>query len=261
MSSISTERIISRLDEHLHKNDYASAERHLLFWLSEAKNADDGRALLLICNELMGLYRKTGRERDALESAQSALDTVNLLRIEDTVGAATAYLNAATVYKAFGKADVSIALFEKARHIYERDLDESDERLAGLYNNMALTLVDLGRFDEAEAIYQKAIRIMENSEDGAPSAAITYLNLANAAEAQFGLVDAENMITDYVLRARELLEKHEKRDGNYADYANYASYASYAFVCEKCASVFDYYGYFIYAAELKERARRIYEGT
>ena len=145
--------------------------------------------------------------------------------------------------------DKAIALFERARAIYERELDPTDSRMAGLYNNMALTLVDLGRFDEAEKLYKKAICIMESSDDGAPSAAITYLNLANAIEARIGLLDAEETIGEYLTRARELLEDHKNLDGNYA------------FVCEKCASVFDYYGYFMYAAELKERARRIYEGT
>ena len=246
---LSTERIISKLDEHLHKNDYISAERHLLYWLDEAKRIDDSRAELLICNELMGLYRKTGRRDEALAFARNALDTVEKLNISSTVGAGTAYLNAATVYKAFSMPEKSIALFERAREIYERELDSTDDRMAGLYNNMALTLVDLERYDEAEGMYKKAIRIMENSEDGAPSAAITYLNLANAAETRLGLVEAEEIISDHLARARELLENHKKFDGNYA------------FVCEKCASVFDYYGYFVYTAELKERARRIYEGA
>ena len=35
----------------------------------------------------------------------------------------------------------------------------------------------------------------------------------------------------------------------------------HAFVCEKCAPTFEYYGYFLYANELKERAKRIYEGN
>ena len=246
---LSTERIISKLDEYLHKNDYDSAERHLLYWLDEARRIDDSRAELLVHNELMGLYRKLGRRDEALAHVQNALDTVEKLNISSTVGAATSYLNAATVYKAFSIPDKSISLFERAREIYERELDGTDSRMAGLYNNMALTLVDLGRFDEAEELYKKAIRIMTNSNDGAPEAAITYLNMANAAEARLGLLEAEQIINDHLALARELLENHTKSDGNYA------------FVCEKCASVFDYYGYFIYAAELKERARRIYEGA
>ena len=63
---ISIDRILSRLDELLHKNDYASAERHLLYWLSEATNINDTHTELFVRNELMGLYRKLSREREAL---------------------------------------------------------------------------------------------------------------------------------------------------------------------------------------------------
>jgi len=248
-SCISTERIIAKLDEYLHKNDYVSAERHLLYWLDEATRADDRRTQLLLHNELMGLYRKLGHRDEALAHAQKALDTVESLGASRQVGGATSYLNAATVYKAFNMADASLPLFESALQIYEAELDSNDGRLAGLYNNMALTLVDLKDFNRADELYKKAISIMENLCDGAPEAAITYLNMANAAEARLGLVEAEELITQYTSRAQALLEGYKNRDGNYA------------FVCEKCASVFDYYGYFIYAGELRERSRRIYEGT
>lgn len=243
---ISIERIINKLDEHLHKNDYDSAERHLKYWLSETLAANDGRAELLIRNELMGIYRKLGREEEAISAAKAAMDKIEALEIADQVGAATSYLNAATVFKAFGKADESIGIFERARAIYERELIPTDERLGGLYNNMALALVDLGRFAEARELYQKAISVMERVEGGAPEVAITYLNMASAAESELGLEEADGIIQKYLDEAESLLEGHTERDGNYA------------FVCEKCASVFDYYGRFVYAAEISERARRIY---
>ena len=54
---ISTERVLMKLDELLSRNDYASAERHILYWLGEANNANDKRCKLLLTNELAGLYR------------------------------------------------------------------------------------------------------------------------------------------------------------------------------------------------------------
>ena len=244
---ISTDRILEKLDEYLNKNDYASAERHLLYWLSEAETNSDNRTLLLMSNELMGLYRKLGRRDDAIGFAEKALKKIEELDIGEQVGSATTYLNSATVYKAFGMADRSMPLFEKAKQIYESSLKEDDDRLAGLYNNMALSLVDLGRFDEAGSYYKKAISIMEKAEDGAPNIAITYLNMASAAEAEVGLCDGAELIGEYLEKAKELLEGYGKRDGYYA------------FVCEKCASVFGYYGHFFYENELKERAKAIYE--
>jgi tetratricopeptide (TPR) repeat protein len=246
---ISVERILSKLDEHLGRNDYAAAERHLCYWLSEAEAGGDGRTELLVRNELMGLYRKTGRKDEALASADAALSAVKRMGIDEQVGAATTYLNSATVYKAFGMAEQSIPLFERARSIYERELDENDSRLGGLYNNMALSLIDLGRFSEAYELYSKAISVMERAEGGALEVAITYLNIASAKEAELGLLDADGEINLYLDKAEELLDANMSDDGYYA------------FVCEKCASVFGYYGRFLYEAELKERARRIYEGA
>ncbi|MBQ8869575.1 MAG: tetratricopeptide repeat protein [Oscillospiraceae bacterium] len=245
--TVPTDRVVQKLDEYLSKNDYAAAKTHLLYWLSEAESVGDGRAALLINNELMGLCRKLGEKNEALSFAKSALDLVEKMSIQNNIGAATTYLNSATVYKAFGMADSAIPLFEKAQMIYEQNLLPSDDRLGGLYNNMALAFVDLRRFEEADSLYKKAISVMQNKQ---PEQAITYLNMASAAEAQFGLEGAEQMISALVQKAMELLDNCKNQtDGNYA------------FVCEKCATVFGYYGYFAYENELKERCRRIYEGT
>jgi len=243
---ISTDRILSKLDEYLHKNDYGSAEKHLLYWLTESIDGKDARTELLVRNELMGLYRKQGQEREAIDCAEKALAKIESLNIACQVGSATTFLNAATVYKAFGKADVALPIFEKARSVYERELESNDERLAGLYNNMALALVDLSRFEEATALYQQALSILAQSETGDLEMAITYLNMASALEAEYGLEEANERIAELSKMAEDILEQHTPRDGYYA------------FVCEKCASVFDYYGYFFYAKELKKRAGRIY---
>ena len=245
---ISRDRILEKLDGYLGKNDYASAERHLLYWLSEAVGGSDHSTELLMRNELMGLYRKLGKKDEALSQADTAIARINELRIEGQVGSATTYLNAATVYKAFSMAEGSIPLFEKAKKIYESELDVGDTRLGGLYNNMGLALVDLGRFGEAKALYFKAIEIM-GMGGGDLEVAITYLNLASATEAELGLMDGEKAISEYLSLAQKILDEYESKDGYYA------------FVCEKCASVFGYYGYEDYATELNERSRRIYAGS
>ena len=246
---ISVERILARLDGYLNENDYISAERHLLYWLTEAESGCDVKTELLMLNELMGLYRKLGKSERALECADRAIKKIDEQGISAQVGAATSYLNAATVYKAFGKPYESLELFELAKAVYEAELAPCDSRLGGLYNNMALTLVDLKRFDEANELYEKAIEIMNNNEGADLEVAITYLNMATAAEARYGLLDADERISELLDVASDILDKHEGRGGYYA------------FVCEKCASVFGYYGRFVYENDLKSRARRIYEGN
>lgn len=247
MGYISTQRVLSKLDEHLGRNDYDSAERHLLYWLAEAKAEKDKRCMMLILNELAGLYRKHGREEDALRTVSSALELVTEMGIAENIGAGTTYLNCATVYKAFGKAEMALPLFEKAKAVYEKELKLDDKRFGGLFNNMALALVDLERYDEAYAFYDKAIDVMKNAEDGDLEVAITYLNIASAKETELGAVESDEVVKAYIEKATKILDEHENRDGYYA------------FVCEKCASVFGYFGYFIYEKDLEKRARDIYE--
>lgn len=248
-TGISTDRILEKLDSYLHKNDYAGAERHLLYWLEEAKAAENAAATLTVYNELMGLYRKLGRRDEALFAVRASLDVIEALGISHQVGAATTALNAATVYKAFGMATDALPLFERAREVYERSLAAPDARLAGLYNNMGLCLVDLCRYGEANDLYLRAIAVLEAKGGGELEIAITYLNMASAKESELGLAEADEEIGVLLAKAKDLLEGFERRDGYYA------------FVCEKCASVFGYYGHFAYEGELTERARRIYEGT
>ncbi|MBQ9769650.1 MAG: tetratricopeptide repeat protein [Clostridia bacterium] len=244
------DRVLSKLDSLLRENDYAGAKRLLEYWLAESEYTRDGHGILLMQNELMGLYRKLGEKENAIGYAEKALYQVESMGIAENVGAATTYLNSATVFKAFGDPERSIMLFEKAREIYERDLPENDERLGGLYNNMGLTLVDLGRFKEAEELYIKAISVMETVEGKEPEEAVTYLNMASAAEAETGLEGAKEKIAALLSKAAERMDIGKDRtDGNYA------------FVCEKCATVFGYYGNEAYARELNERCRRIYEGN
>ena len=247
MGYIPTQRVLDKLDEHLGRNDYGAAERHLLYWLDEAKAENDKRSRMLILNELAGLYRKLGREDDAFGIVSCALELISEMGIENNIGAGTTYINCATVYKAFGKAEKALPLFRKAESVYERELSPEDKRFGGLFNNMALALVDLERYDEAYRLYEKAITVMENADDGELEVAITYLNIASAKEAQLSPVESDEEVKDYLEKAMKILDAHENRDGYYA------------FVCEKCSSVFGYFGYFVYEKELEKRAKDIYE--
>ncbi len=242
------QRIMEKVDEYMSRRDYAGVERHLLYWLEEAKLGGDRRGELMIENELIGHYRKTGDREKALLHAEAALALLDSLGFDGTITAGTTCVNAATAYQAFGEPERALAVFERARKNYEAIPSLKPELLGGLYNNMALTLVSMKRFSEANALYQKAIETMASAPHGALEQAITYLNMANAAEEEQGLLDAAEMIDAYLETAQRLLDTPDvPRDGYYA------------FVCEKCAPTFEYYGWFAAANELNGRARAWYE--
>lgn len=241
------DRIIRKMDEYMSRRDYAGAERHLKYWLSEAKAGFDKRGELLIRNELVGHFRKTGNRDGAFESAEEALRLLKELDFESNVSAGTTYINIATAYNAFGENEKSIALFEKARAVYESN-ETSPELLGGLYNNMALTYVAMGDFESAYPLYNRAYEVMEKVRGGELEQAITLLNLADAYEAQLGSENAESKTFDLVDRAYDLLKNTTAPHDGY-----------YAFVLEKCAPSFSYYGYFAAAEEFKKTAEEIYE--
>ncbi len=240
--------VIKTLDSLLSKNDYKAGCDFLESSIIEAQKIDDGNSLFTLYNECIGIYRKIGEKDKCYFYCNKALEATEILKLSENISGATTFINCATAFKAFGEAEKGVSFFQKAKSIYEEKLSPNDKRLAGLYNNFALTLTDLKRFDEAIALYEKAISVLKSYEEEQPETAISYLNMANAVEAKEGLENSCEKINFLLDKATEILDKSQKaNDGNYA------------FVCEKCASTFGYYGRFFYESELKERARKIYE--
>ena len=250
VTRIPTERIIDRLDSLLDRDDYAAAERHLDYWLAEAEHCGDRRGVLTVANEQIGLFRKTEQREKAFAAIETALQTAEALGLGDEIIMGTTLVNAATAFKAFGKASDAFPLYERAKNIYETLLDPDDRRLGGLYNNMALTAAELGDHPRARALFSRALDVMKTVPGGEAETAITYCNLADLAVLEHGAVAAEDEVRCCLDTAMALLDTPSlPRDGYYA------------FVCEKCAPVFGYYGYFLYDDELKKRAEAIHEGT
>ena len=246
------QRIIAKMDDYMSRRDYDGAERHLLYGLEEALLGHDLRGELMLRGELVGHYRKTGSQDKALPQIRESLRLVRELGYEQSISGGTAYVNCATALEAFGEPARALQLFEKARAAYEASDFTRSDLLGGLYNNMALTCTTLGRYEEASGLYEKALGAMEGVQNGELEQAITYLNMANTAEVEYGpeSEEAQRRIDECLDRAETLLATPSvPRDGYYA------------FVCEKCAPTFSYYGRFLAAKELREASERIYRGN
>ena len=246
LGQIPVSRVIEKLDACFNKNDMDGAGRLLTYWQTEAEAQRDRRGELSIVNEMLGYYRKTGDTEKALWAVDRSRELLQLLHLEKTLSGATVLLNTATTLKACGNPEKAMPLYDETFAIYVRELDETDARFGGYYNNKALTLVDLGQYEQAEACYQKALAIMETVENGLPDCAVTQINRAHLYEAWKGIEAPE---------IAACLESAEQ----YLNDASVDRNGYYAYVCDKCAPSFDYFGYFALAAELKERAKNIYE--
>ena len=249
-ASLPQERIVQKLDEYMSRNDYAGAERHLLYWYDESVALGDERARLMILSELIGHFRKTGQKERAFDCIDKAMALIGEISFEGTISAATAYVNAATASSAFGENERAVELFGKAQKIYESSPGTDPHLKGGLYNNMALSLCALGRFEEAEEMYRKAYDTMASLPDGRPEMAITCLNEADMIAARDGMEAGEKEIFRLLDEAGELLDDPGIPKEGY-----------YAFVCEKCAPTFSYYGYFAQADKYEKTAQEIYSAN
>ena len=240
-------RIIEKMDEYMGRRDYNGAERHLLYWLREARLGRDLRGEFMLLGELVGHYRKTGERDKAMRTADEALALIREMDYENTISAGTMYVNIATACNAFGENERAYELFRKARTAYEGSEFTDPALIGGLMNNMGLACVSLKRFEEAAGYYEKALEVMKEVPGGELEQAITYLNMASAAEEELGLLEGESRIFALLDKAEELLRTPSVPQDGYC-----------AFVLEKCAPAFDYYGYFLTAAECRSRAEAIY---
>ncbi len=241
ISRIPMRRITEKLDEYLASKNNAAAERHLSYWLAEAESDGDIHGRLAVLNEQIGFYRKCGDREKCVTAANEALKALARMDLDGTVTAATTYINAATGYKAFGRAADAIPLYRKAKDIYESLLDKNDTRIAALYNNMALALTDTGDGEGAMRLYEQALSILRAAGGSECDMAITYCNMADLVLSVSGPEDAR--ISEYLDEAEKLLDSDKLVHDAY-----------YAFVCEKCASDFGYHGYFLTERKLAARA-------
>ncbi len=237
---IPVRRIIERLDAHFAAKDLDGAGELLRHWSQEAEALGDLSGELSMLSELTGYYRKTLDRERAMEVIERALALVDELGQGDTVSGATVMLNCATTLKTFGQAERALTLYDKVESVYMSTLEKDDPRIAALCNNRALSLSDVGRLDEAEASYRRALDVLEHF---GLDAAITYVNLAELYDAQ----GKAELVEECLFFALDLLlYENIPRDGYCA------------FVLEKCAPSFRELGYTEVADELSRISEEIY---
>ena len=237
-------RVLDKLDDLFSKNDLAAAERLLEYWDREAKIISDDRGLLEILNEEIGYYRRTNNKEKGLAAVNEAFDIINKLELATGVSSATVYLNGATTMKAFGLAREAMPYYEKAKNIYEQNLDPTDYKLAAFHNNVSSAYKDLGEFKNAEESCIKAISILEQKQGFLGEIAVSLINLAHIYH------DADpfdERIGNLMDKAWDCLMSEENQHNG-----------DFAFICSKCYPSFAYFGYFEREADLKALTENIY---
>jgi tetratricopeptide (TPR) repeat protein len=241
-------RFIENLDKFFATNDLKGAGDYLLYWENEARALQDDCGLLSVLNEEIGYYRRTNDSDKGLKAVYDALELLKIKDLTDNVTGATIYINAATTLKCFGKAEEGLPCYDVAEKIYlERGREKSFD-YAALLNNKAAALCDLGKYDDAEICYNKAIDILkiDGKHDG--EIAVSLVNLAH-------------LIYDRDDTAYNKVEETLDLAWDYINSKNQPHDANYAFIISKCAPSFRYFKREIEADALEETAKEIYESN
>ena len=207
--------------------------------VEEAVELGDWRAELSILNELMGQYRFGNKQAEAFQAVQDGLALVRAHHLGHTVSGATVLLNAATTLKSIGNAADSLPIFRHVSRVYADNLDPTDYRFAGLYNNMAQSFSAVGDFASAERCYRMALGVLNQTPGQDNDLAVTWCSLAELYDQQDPL---DERVGDCVEKAWEHLNAPDLAHDSY-----------HALTVRKCLSCFDRFGYFLYAKALRER--------
>ena len=184
------ETIRDTIDRFYEEGRASDAEELLLGAAAVASDEGDLHLLLQILNELIGHYRETGQWENAFEISDRAVMLASEIYPENSVPYATTLLNAASMYRAAGRLDLSRELYMKVERIYAVTLDENDMLYASLYNNEALLCQEQGRFAEAKALLLKALSIDRANGREYEEA----VSLANIAATMIQLGEAEGAL-------------------------------------------------------------------
>ena len=242
---IPTGRIIEKLNSFFDKDDLSGAKRFLEYWKQEAKELKDKKGELEMESELIGLYRKLNLKEEGLLSAERALSLVYELEQNKTVTGATIILNSATNFKAFGRLEKALPLYQETLKVYLEKLNDNDSLLAGFYNNYALALTENKEYQKAKDCFNKAISILEKENPFNPDIAVSLVNLAHT---EYEDSKDKNLITDLLFKAMEVLTNEQTKKDSYL-----------AFVLSKCAPSFEFFGFKKLADDFVKTSKELYE--
>ena len=225
--------------------EWDRAEALLMERQNRAAASGDRRAELSLCSELLGLRRMRADEKGFSGTFCCTMELLESVRVtRETRG--TILVNAATGLVAFGRAQEALPLYKEAESLLRAALPRGDFRLAALFNNLSSACSALGRFKEAEQNLLAAMDELRRSPFH-PDVATSYVNLA---QLYAGQNPRDQRIDGCLKRAMEWLDQPEMVWNEY-----------YAHTARKCAGGFEGLGRLAEAAELRERADLIYEGT
>ena len=174
------QKILTRYDSYLNMGKLKDAEALLLLSLQDAEEEGLYGARLTLLNELEGLYRSTGRARQALEISEKALALISVLGLTGQEPHAVTLLNGATACRAAGENEKALQMYRRAEQIL-RDLGQEEGYLmTALYNNISQAYLDLQQPQQALHYQQQALTQIRKFPDTKAEEATTQISMVQS---------------------------------------------------------------------------------
>ncbi len=242
---INVSRFIQKLDGFFKTNDLKGAGEHIEYWKNEAIKLNDKRGLLSVLNEVLGYSRRVGQKEKGLKAVEKVVDLIEELGLKDALSSATIFVNAATTLKEFNEPQKAYEYYLIAQEIFNKNGKTDGYEYASLFNNSSATLIELGRIKEGEDALNKAIEILDATNNYHAERALSRINLAHLV---FDAYEDYARVESLLDSAWELVCEDKRRDENYA------------FLISKIAPSLKYFKRETEAEALTEIANEIYRG-
>lgn len=204
--------VLERVNELFAENRGPEAESLMKEAVVEALNREDDNSLLMLLNELIGYYRETSQVEASYRLSEQALVLMERMGLKDTVPYATTLLNIANAYRAGGKLQEALSLFEETEKLYADLLPKTDMLVASLYNNMSLLYQEMLDYKKAKRYLELALEIVRVHPEKYYELAATYTNLASTCLA----VNEDREAAGYFRLAIDIFEEHGIENAHYS---------------------------------------------
>lgn len=201
--------IIQTTLDQLYKSSLEQAYNYMVEMAIQAMNENNDQVLLFILNELIGYYRVTSKQEEGKKIADQLIHILYNRGLENSIPAATSYLNIATMYRAFHEIDIALSFYQQTEKIYAH-LPSNDARISAFYNNYSLLYLELKQYPKAIELAKKAWQIVHDRGDKAQEA----VSLANLAQMYLAINQRQQAKT-MAKKAIELFEHYTKQDSHY----------------------------------------------
>lgn len=172
------EDILKCYDNMFGVNSLDEIEQYLVDNIAIARESQDKACEFTLLSEIIGFCRDTTQMDKAVRYCDELFARMRSMGIEGTVEYATACLNIANAYRAFGLHTDSMLLYIEVLKIYDKHYKGTEFDYASLYNNWSLLYQEMGELALAMDMLYKALKIVDTYQDALIPQATTRTNLA-----------------------------------------------------------------------------------